>query len=86
MLRHDITEKYWKIKHKSYSFELVLIVGKYLHLDIYIWMAFAGTREAINICSIGPSLGTQANARHRLYSIGNGLENDIDQGEGQSVY
>lgn len=75
-----------KIKHKSYSFKLVLIVRKYLHLHIYIWMAFAGTRESINICSIGPSLGTQANPKHRLYSIGNGLGNDIEHGRGQSIY
>ena len=49
-------------------------------------MAFAGTRESINVCSTGPSLGTQANPKHRLYSIGNGLGNDIEQGEGQSIY
>ena len=79
-------KQYWKIKHKPYSFKLVLIVWKYLYLHIYIWMAFAGTRGSINICSIGPSLGTQANPKHRLYSIGNGLGNDIDQGEVQSIY
>ena len=85
-LRHDITGRYWETKHKSYSFKLVLIVRKYLHLHIYIWMAFAGTREAINICSIGPPLGTQANPKHMLYSIGNGLGNDIEHGRGQSKY
>ena len=65
---------------------MVLIIRKYLHLNIYIWMAFAGTRESINICSIGPSLGTQANPKHKLYSIGNGLGNDIEHGRGQSIY